>query len=64
MTQLEQKQQELINLLSAQARDLSLMSKIEFGDDVVEEWRRLNADIIDLKTHIFPLYQKLRNLMQ
>ena len=39
MTKLEQKQDELIKLLSAQAIDLSMMSKIEFGDDVVEEWR-------------------------
>jgi hypothetical protein len=55
MTKLEQKQQELINLLSAQAVDLSMMSKIDFGDDVVEEWRRLNSDIIDLKKHICPI---------
>ena len=59
MTQLEQKQQELINLLSAQAVDLSMMSKIEFGDDVVEEWRRLNADITDLKTTYVPFISEV-----
>ena len=59
MTQLEQKQQELINLLSAQAVDLSMMSKIEFGDDVVEEWRRLNADITDLKNTYVPFISEV-----
>jgi predicted HAD superfamily Cof-like phosphohydrolase len=59
MTKLEQKQQELINLLSAQAVDLSMMSKIEFGDDVVEEWRRLNADITDLKNTYVPFISEV-----
>ena len=59
MTELEQKQQELINLLSAQAVDLSMMSKIDFGDDVVEEWRRLNSDIIDLKNTYVPFVSEV-----
>ena len=59
MTKLEQKQQELINLLSAQAVDLSMMSKIDFGDDVVEEWRRLNSDIIDLKNTYVPFISEV-----
>jgi predicted HAD superfamily Cof-like phosphohydrolase len=59
MTKLEQKQQELINLLSAQAVDLSMMSKIDFGDDVVEEWRRLNSDIIDLKNTYVPFVSEV-----
>ena len=59
MTKLEQKQQELINLLSAQAIDLSMMSKIDFGDDVVEEWRRLNSDIIDLKNTYVPFVSEV-----
>jgi predicted HAD superfamily Cof-like phosphohydrolase len=59
MTILEQKQDELIKLLSAQAIDLSMMSKIEFGDDVVEEWRRLNADIIDLKNTYVPFISEV-----
>jgi predicted HAD superfamily Cof-like phosphohydrolase len=59
MTKLEQKQDELINLLSAQAVDLSMMSKIDFGDDVVEEWRRLNSDIIDLKNTYVPFVSEV-----
>jgi len=59
MSPLEQKQQELINLLSAQAIDLSMMSKIDFGDDVVEEWRRLNSDIIDLKNTYVPFVSEV-----
>ena len=34
-------QQELINILESQVMDLSMMSKIELGDDVIEELRRL-----------------------
>ena len=49
MTQLEQKQEELIELLKFQAIDLSLMSKIEFGDDVIEKWNTLNKEINELK---------------
>jgi hypothetical protein len=49
MTQLEQKQAELIELLKFQAIDLSLMSKIEFGDDVIEKWNTLNKEINELK---------------
>jgi predicted HAD superfamily Cof-like phosphohydrolase len=49
MTPLEQKQDELINLLRNQAIDLSMMSKIEFGDDVIQEWTRLKEEIDDLK---------------
>ena len=39
-------QQELINLLYSQVVDLSMMSKIELGDDVIAEIKRLN-DIIN-----------------
>ncbi len=34
-------QQELINLLETQVVDLTMMSKIELGDDVIEEIKRL-----------------------
>ena len=34
-------QQELINVLESQVMDLSMMSKIELGDDVIEEIKRL-----------------------
>ena len=34
-------QQELINVLESQVMDLSMMSKIELGDDVIAELKRL-----------------------
>ena len=52
MSPLEQKQQELIDLLTGQAVDLSMMSKIEFGDDVIEKWNRLNQEIAQLKDYV------------
>jgi hypothetical protein len=48
MTQLEQKQAELIDLLRNQVIDLSMMSKIELGDDVISKLRELQNDIINL----------------
>jgi hypothetical protein len=50
MTQLEQKQDELINLLRNQVVDLSVMSKIELGDDVIQEWTRLKEEIEEAKS--------------
>ena len=41
-------QQQLINLLYSQVVDLTMMSKIELGDDVIEEIKRLK-DIINEK---------------
>ena len=38
-------QQELINILYTQVVDLSMMSKIELGDDVIAEIKRLNEII-------------------
>jgi hypothetical protein len=38
-------QQELIDLLYSQVVDLSMMSKIELGDDVIEEIKRLQKII-------------------
>ena len=35
MTQIEQKQSELIDILKDQVTQLSIMSKIELGDDVI-----------------------------
>ena len=49
MTYLEQKQDELINLLRNQVIDLSMMSKIELGDDVIQEWTRLKEEIEEAK---------------
>jgi hypothetical protein len=50
MTYLEQKQDELINLLRNQVIDLSMMSKIELGDDVIQEWTRLKEEIEEAKS--------------
>ena len=36
-------QQELINLLESQVVDISIMSKIELGNDVIEEINRLKG---------------------
>lgn len=36
-------QQELIDLYETQIADLVMMSKIELGDDVIEEIRRLKS---------------------
>jgi len=52
MSPLEQKQDELIQLLQGQVMDLSLMSKIELGDDVIEKWRQLTREIIQLKDYV------------
>ena len=38
-------QEELIDLLYSQVVDLSMMSKIELGDDVIAEIKRLRAII-------------------
>lgn len=38
---------DLIDLLFSQVVDLTMMSKIELGDDVIEEIRRLRALILD-----------------
>ena len=45
MTQLEEAQQELIDLLTSQVVDLTMMSKIELGDDVIAEIKRLKSII-------------------
>ena len=52
MSPLEQKQDELIQLLQGQVMDLSLMSKIELGDDVIEKWRQLTQEVIQLKDYV------------
>ena len=52
MTQLEQKQEELINLLRGQVVDLSMMSKIELGDDVIVEIQRLKTILKDYESTI------------
>ncbi len=41
----EQAKDELIELLEGQVIDLTMMSKIELGDDVIEEIKRLKSII-------------------
>ena len=52
MTKLEQKQDELLELLHSQIVDLVMMSKIELGDDVIEEISIRKNEIRDLKTSV------------
>jgi hypothetical protein len=59
MSPLEQKQTELINLLTGQVVDLSMMSKIELGNDVTEEWGRLNQEIINIKENYVPFVSEV-----
>jgi len=59
MSPLEQKQEELIELLKGQAIDLSLMSKIEFGDDVIKEWNRLQGEIVLIKENYVPFISEV-----
>jgi len=59
MTPLEKKQDELIQLLRIQAIDLSMMSKIEFGDDVIAEIKRLQQEISDLKQNYVPFISEV-----
>ena len=59
MTELEKKQAELIDLLKGQVIDLSMMSKIELGDDVIKEWKRLNNEIRDIKDYYVPFISEV-----
>ena len=61
MTPLEQKQEELIQLLRGQAINLSMMSKIEFGDDVIQEWTRLSIEIEALKENYVPFVSEVED---
>lgn len=49
MTELEQVQEQLIALQRNQIVDLTMMSKIELGDDVIQEIVRLQNKIKQLK---------------
>ena len=59
MTPLEKKQDEMINLLYGQVIDLSLMSKIELGDDVASKLRELREDISKLKNTYVPFISEV-----
>ena len=49
MTKLEEAQQELIDVLTSQVVDLTMMSKIELGDDVIAEIKRIREKIKKIK---------------
>ena len=59
MSPLEQKQSELIELLAGQVVDLSMMSKIELGNDVTEEWRQLNQEISNINENYVPFVSEV-----
>ena len=53
MTPIEKKQEELIEVLYGQVVDLSMMSKIELGDDVAAKIRSLTNEITQLNFDYF-----------
>ena len=59
MSPLEQKQSELIELLKGQVADLSMMSKIELGDDVIKEWWKLDNEIRNIKENYVPFVSEV-----
>lgn len=59
MSPLEQKQEELIELLYSQVIDLSMMSKIELGDDIVNKLRELKRDIKDIRETYVPFVSEV-----
>lgn len=50
-------QQELIDLYEQQIMDLTMMSKIELGDDVIKEIKRLKDLIPTSPTYSIPIYE-------
>jgi len=59
MNPLEEKQEELIRLLKNQLVDISMMSKIELGNDVIEKWDILNKEINNLKQNYVPFISEV-----
>jgi hypothetical protein len=41
--------------------DLSMMSKIELGNDVIQEWSRLNLEINNLKDNYIPFVSEVED---
>jgi hypothetical protein len=56
---IEQKQAELIDLLKTQVVDLSMMSKIELGNDVIEKWNKLTTEISQMKDNYVPFVSEV-----
>jgi len=59
MNPLEKKQEELIRVLYSQVADLSMMSKIELGDDVIIKLREIEEDIYQLKKDYVPFISEV-----
>ena len=59
MTELEKKQDELLNLLYSQVEDLTMMSKIELGDDVIDKMSELSLEISHLKNTYVPFVSEV-----
>ena len=53
----EQAKDQLIKLLESQVMDLTLMSKIELGDDVIEEIKRLKGLIGNTEPYVSDDFQ-------
>ena len=58
-SKLETKQAELIELLTTQVADLSMMSKIELGDDVIKKWNELSNEINNIKEKYVPFVSEV-----
>ena len=59
MTKLETTQSKLIELLLDQVVSLSMMSKIELGNDVLDELNKLNREIISIKESYVPFVSEV-----
>jgi len=59
MSPLETTQSKLIELLLDQVVSLSMMSKIELGNDVLEELNKLNREIISIKESYVPFVSEV-----
>lgn len=59
MNPLEKKQEELIRVLYSQVVDLSMMSKIELGDDVIAKLREIESEISHLKETYVPFVSEV-----
>ena len=59
MTQLEKKQRELLSLLNNQVANLTMMSKIELGDDVIKEYNKLLNEIVQIEKNSIPFISEV-----
>jgi hypothetical protein len=59
MNPLEKKQEELIRVLYSQVADLSMMSKIELGDDVISKLREIESEIAQIKETYVPFVSEV-----